>query len=174
MSGQTLAEFVLKWAEKHDEKFYNATMRQGFDFLASAIDIGRLVNNPRKDLYAAKQIKEYIAYLYSEYFEMKDALPENVTAGDAKVFLEKYLETRNFADDKDAWFAKVKATTEELGYAVRPKDYKKEPEKYKGSIADLTNVLRLALTGRLVSPDIFEIENVLGEEEARRRLEKLT
>jgi glutamyl-tRNA synthetase len=173
MSGKKLAEFVLAWAEKHDKEFYDAAMKRGFDFLASAIDIGRLVEKPRKDLYAAKQIKGYISYLYDEYFEMRDVLPENVGAVGAKVFLENYLSSRDFSEGKEAWFAKIKCITEKMGYALRPKDYKKEPEKYKGSIADITNVLRLALTGRTVSPDIFEIESVLGEKSAKGRLEKM-
>ena len=84
--------------------------------------------------------------------------------------LNRYLDTLSFADTQEEWFAKVKELTEELGYAAQPKKYKKNPELYKGSIVDVTNLLRVALTGRQNAPDIREISQVLGEAETRRRL----
>ena len=84
--------------------------------------------------------------------------------------LNRYMDTLDFADTQEAWFAKVKEITEALGYAAQPKKYKKNPELYKGSIVDVTNLLRVALTGHQNAPDIWEISHVLGEEETRRRL----
>ena len=89
-----------------------------------------------------------------------------------KQFFAKYLETYDHADDSAAWFDKVKAITDELGFAVKPKDFKKEPEKFKGSIVHITNMLRIALTGRANAPDIHEVSHVLGEDIVRARLSK--
>ena len=60
-----------------------------------------------------------------------------------------------------------------MGYAVQVKKYKKNPEEYKGSIVDVSNLIRVAITGRQNSPDLWEVSHVLGEDETRRRLQTL-
>ena len=89
-----------------------------------------------------------------------------------KLFFQKYLSTYDHSDDSSAWFDKVKVITDELGFAVKPKDFKKNPDQYKGSIVHITNMLRIALTGHSNAPDIHEVSHVLGEDIVRRRLEK--
>ena len=99
-------------------------------------------------------------------------MPEDISETDRKEFFSRYLASYDHNDDSAAWFDKVKAITEELGFAVKPKDYKNNPEQYKGSIVHTTNMLRIALMGRANAPDIHEVSHVLGEEIVRRRLEK--
>ena len=86
--------------------------------------------------------------------------------------ISKYLETYDHSDDNETWFNKIRAITDEMGYAVKPKDYKKHPDEYKGHVGHISTVIRVALMGRQQSPDIWEIQQILGEERVRARLEK--
>ncbi|MDE6777422.1 MAG: glutamate--tRNA ligase, partial [Oscillospiraceae bacterium] len=102
----------------------------------------------------------------------QDTMPKEIDEETRKLCFKLYLENYHHEDDSATWFAKVKALTEQLGCAVKPKDYKKNPDQYKGSIIHVTNMLRIALTGRANAPDIWEVSHVLGEEIVRNRLEK--
>ena len=99
-------------------------------------------------------------------------MPAECDGDTVKTFFAKYLESYDHSDDSAAWFDKVRAITDELGFAVKPKDFKKEPDKFKGSIVHITNMLRIALTGHANAPDIWEVSHVLGEDIVRARLEK--
>ncbi|MBO4725227.1 MAG: glutamate--tRNA ligase, partial [Firmicutes bacterium] len=100
----------------------------------------------------------------------EDPLPENVSAEDAKAVLTKYLEGYDHSDDQSVWFDKIRTIATDLGYAAKPKDYKKNPEMYKGHVGDVSTVIRLAVVGRAQSPDIWEIQQILGEERTRARV----
>ena len=113
-----------------------------------------------------------MSFYYDETFAVSDDMPAECDEETRKLFFAKYLESYDHADDSSEWFAKVKSITVELGFAVKPKDYKKNPEQYKGSIVHITNMLRIALTGHANAPDIHEVSHVLGEEIVRNRLEK--
>ena len=103
---------------------------------------------------------------------MQDDFPVNAQGSDKNTILTKYLETLDFNDTQEEWFNKVRAIAEELNYALQPKKYKKNPELYKGSIVDVSNVIRVALTGRQNSPDIYDISQAMGETVVRNRLSK--
>ena len=120
-----------------------------------------------------KQGREFLSFYFDSLFEQQDAFPENVDEETRKTILTKYKETFDINDDQETWFGKIRAITEELGFAVRPKDYKKNPELYKGSVVDVSNVIRVATTGRLNSPDLWEINQLLGEEKAMARIERM-
>ena len=75
-------------------------------------------------------------------------------------------------DDPNEWFGKVRTITDELGFAVKPKDYKKNPDMYPGSVVDVSNVIRVAMTGRKNSPDLWEINQLMGEDAVRARIQK--
>ena len=113
---------------------------------------------------------EFLSFYFDELFKREDEFPENVDEETRKTILSKYLETFDISDDQETWFGKVRAVTEELGFAVRPKDYKKNPDMYKGSVVDVSNVIRVAMTGRLNSPDLWEINQLLGDEKVRNRI----
>lgn len=136
------------------------------------LDIGRGDKKPRKDLVHASQIFNHISYFFDEYYKIEDDLPEEIDKDEAREILNDYLNTLNLDDERDEWFAKVRTLTEKRGYAVKPKDYKKEPEKYKGSISHITQVIRIALTGRENSPDIYAIQKIMGIEKIRDRFNK--
>ena len=113
---------------------------------------------------------EFIKYFYDEYFVVEDAMPEE-TKGDEKKILEAYLASYDHSDDQSAWFEKIRGIATDLGYAAKPKDFKKHPEDYKGHVGHVSTVIRIALMGRSQSPDIWAIQQIMGEEQVRRRIE---
>lgn len=169
------AEFIytqlLAWAKKYDTEFAKI-LEENKDFAKGAINVGRNGAKPRYDLVTWKQSREFLSFYFDELFKREDEFPENVDAETRKTILAKYLEGFDICDDQETWFGKVRAITEELGFAVRPKDYKKNPEMYKGSVVDVSNVIRVATTGRLNSPDLWEINQLFGGEKVRNRIQK--
>jgi glutamyl-tRNA synthetase len=165
-----LADFITDWAVREKPDALPALQRDRV-LLEAALDIGRGGEKPRKDLAYAAQIFAHIAYFFDEYFQIVDPLPEHVGTEDARTLLEGYHGTYDHNDDRETWFGKIRALAEENGYAAKPKDYKKNPELYKGHVGDVSAVIRLALTGRLEAPDIWEIQQILGEARVRGRLQ---
>lgn len=162
---------LLNWVKIYKEDMIDEVV-QNEDSVKKIIGIGRNDKKPRKDLISCFQIFEFIDYCFDKTYTIKDSLPDEIEPDDAKIILLKYMETLDFNDDKEQWFDKVKAICEKNNYAVKMKDYKKNPENYKGSIAHLTTVIRLSYTGRANSPDIWEIANALGETKVRNRILK--
>ena len=129
-------------------------------------------DKPRKDLIYCEQIFDYISYFFDEYYKVLDDYPENVDKNDIVPIINGYLETYDPNDDQAEWFSKIRELATELGYAARPKDFKKNPEQYKGHVGDVSTVIRVALMGRRSSPDLWEIQQIMGEEKVRDRFKK--
>ena len=161
---------LLAWAKTYDAALAER-MTQKADFYKAAINVGRGGDKPRKDYGSWSAAAKFLSFYDSETFCITDACPENADGDKRSAILDGYLASLDFADTQEEWFAKVKELTEQLGYAAQPKKYKKNPELYCGSIVDVTNLLRVAVTGRQNAPDLWEISRVLGEAETRRRLE---
>lgn len=168
----TIADFVIAWAEKYQPDVASVIAPQRDD-LVKLLAIGRDGKKPRKDLVNAEQIVAFTKYFFDAWFVQEDALPENIPAEEAVAILEDYLATYDHTDDNETWFGKIRTITEERGYAVRPKDYKKNPDAYKGHVGDVSTVVRLAITGRRNSPDIWAIQQVLGEEKTIARVKQM-
>ena len=167
-----LCDFMVGWAEEFNTEIL-PLFRGREDYLTKILDLGRSGNKPRKDLVYGKQIFDFISYFYDDYFRIEDEMPENVRDEDRSLILKKYLETYDHSDDQSQWFDKIREIGTELGYAAKPKDFKKHPEDYKGHVGHVSTVIRIALTGRQQSPDIWEIQQILGEEKTRARVEAL-
>ena len=161
----------LKWCEEYCDEFAQLIKKYP-ERTVAALNVGRQAAKPRKDIETWKQACDFMSFYYDETFSIKDQWPEEVDEATRKLFFSKYLESYDHSDDSSAWFDKVKVITDELGFAVKPKDFKKNPDQYKGSIVHITNMLRIALTGHANAPDIHEVSHVLGENIVRRRLEK--
>ena len=168
----TIADFIIAWAEKYQPDVASVIAPQRDDFV-KLLAIGRDGKKPRKDLMNAEQIVQFTKYFFDAWFTQEDALPENIPAEEAAAILEDYLATYDHTDDNETWFGKIRTITEERGYAVRPKDYKKNPDAYKGHVGDVSTVVRLAITGRRNSPDIWAIQQVLGEEKTIARVKQM-
>ncbi len=163
-----LCSFMKEWASEFKPEIL--PLFEGHeDYIEKILDLGRDGKKPRKDLIYGKQIFSFIRYFFDDFFQIEDAYPENAAA-DAKEILTRYLDTYDHSDDQSQWFDKIRAIAEDLNYAARPKDYKKNPDQYKGHVGDVSTVIRIAVMGRSQSPDIWEIQQILGEERTKARI----
>lgn len=169
-SAEFVYEQLLAWVREYAAAEEAARMEQHREFYLAALRIGRGGEKPRKDFGSWRQAYAFLSFFDRERFVREDACPENISPAHKREILSRYLETLDFADDAVQWFNKVKEITDAMGYAVQVKKYKKNPEDYPGSIVDVSNLIRVAMTGRQNSPDLWEISHVLGEEETRRRI----
>lgn len=161
------------WAKKYDEELVK--LLENKDYALKVLGIERGNAKPRKDIAKWSDLKENISYMYNEEF---DKITEfdfgKVTDKDlankiSKLYAEKYFDIN---DDKQTWFDKMKDLAEEVGFAREVKEWKAEPEKWPGHVGDISSVIRSKLTGRLNTPDLYEIIKVLGKDEVLRRLTK--
>ncbi|MBR6243011.1 MAG: glutamate--tRNA ligase [Ruminococcus sp.] len=169
MSAQEVYDKWLEWCREYNDEYAQLITKYPERTLA-ALNVGRGGAKPRRDLETWKQACDFMSFYYDEKFTVTDEMPPECDEETRKLFFEKYLASYDHNDDSSAWFTNVKAITEELGFAVKPKDYKKNPEQFRGSIVHITNMLRIALTGHANAPDIWEVSHVLGEEITRARL----
>ena len=164
-----LYDFLKAWSDDHATEY--AEVFEDREYLEKILDLGRQDRKPRKDLIYARQIMEFISYFFDDMFKIEADVPEEVPAEDVDEILKRYLATYDHSDDQSGWFEKIRDIAGDMGYAVRPKDYKKNPDDYKGHVGHVSTVIRIALMGRTDSPDIWEIQQILGEERVRARIE---
>lgn len=171
MSAEDVTRQVLEWAREEDQELY-ALLSRDEDYAKRIFAIGRGGEKPRKDIGVWSQVKDYLAFFYDELFVPARACPENLEEADCAEILKQYIPLYDETDDNTAWFDKVRALAVQLGFAAKPKDYKKNPDQYKGHVGDVSTVLRLALTGRQNSPDLCDSMKVLGRERSLARLQR--
>ena len=171
MSADEVYNEVTGWAKDYDQQLY--TLLTADEQKAKAIfAIGRGGAKPRKDIAIWSEVKDYLAFFYDELYVPATAYPENVAKEDAIAILTQYKGIYSPADDGDTWFNKVRELGETLGFAAKPKDYKKNPDQFKGHVGDVSQVIRLAITGRTNSPDLCSVMQILGEETCQKRLDE--
>lgn len=166
---EEIAEFLKAWSEEFAPEY--EYVFKDMDKLCKILDIGRHDARPRADLVYARQIMDFIGYFFDEAFEIKDEVPAEAAA-DEKIILQKYLESYDHSDDNGTWFDKIRAMATELGYAAKPKDYKKNPDDYKGHVGHVSTVIRIAIVGKAQSPDVWTIQQIMGETAVRERIER--
>ena len=139
------------------------------DFAKSILAIGRGGKKPRKDLATWKDVKPYMGFFYDEFFAF-EGFPTQFDSAIIRTVLEKFLNRYDPADDATVWFNKVKEITAEIGFAADMKEYKAEPERFGGSVADVSTFLRVAVTGKTNSPDLYTVMQLLGAEKSVERI----
>ena len=177
MSEKSITRGLKSWANEYGIKqqgvkkaVIDAIIHEDEDRLAKMLSVGRNGNNPRKDLAYCEQIAEFIAFFFDEGFAVEDELPAEVPREDAVNILNDYLQKRRGKNTSEGWFSDIKDISERYGYALKPKEYKKNPDMYRGHVGHVSTVLRLALVGRSNSPDIGEIQDILGKEKVEERI----
>ncbi|MDD3397196.1 MAG: glutamate--tRNA ligase family protein [Clostridia bacterium] len=137
------------------------------DFVKAVLSIDREKKNPRKDIINLSHIYDYFKYMFDSGFELNfgNKFDKNLI----KKVLMKYKNLYNEKDSKDDWFDKIKKLGAEFNFATDMKEYKANPEKFVGNLADLTGLIRIAITGQENSPDIYEIMKILGNAEVYKR-----
>ena len=171
MSLEEVYTFLETWVREYDSQHYDLYFGDR-EYMEKVLTLCMGLNQKRrrKDFAYAKQIISSLSYFFKETF-----VPNNEYAYDGdtvKAILTKYLETYDENDDNSAWFNKVKALSEELGFTTDMKAYKKEPEKYIGSVAQVSEIIRIAITGLSNTPDLCTICQIIGKEDMQERIEK--
>ena len=167
-SAEQVYSFANEWAKQYDEEL--AQMLSDKEYGLKVFGIERENSKkPRKDLSKWSDVKENIIYMYNkpESYDFDKINGEEVI----KV-IKEYINVYNSNDDKETWFSKMKDVAEKCGYAREVKEYKADPEKWPGHVGDISSVIRVAITGRRTTPDLYEIMNVLGNDEVIARLNK--
>ena len=166
---------TLNWAKVYDEELLK--LLENKEYALKIIGIERGNAKPRKDISKWSDVKNSIIYMYDEKFFENEEEYEFGKINDKeeinkilKLYLEKHF---NIEDDKQTWFDKMKDLAEEMGYAREVKEYKQNPENWKGHVGDISTVLRVALTKRQQTPDLYEIMQVLGKENIEKRIKLL-
>ena len=164
---------LLDWSKEFDVDFYNLISKNK-DYTINILNIEREQAKPRKDFACYSEIKSYIWYMFDELFNAYDKEYEwqNITdiseiKNIMNTYVSKYYDSN---DDKDTWFSKMKVLATELGYAANVKDYKNNPDNYKGSIVDISMVVRVCLTTKSMTPDLYDIMKLLGVERIKERI----
>ena len=172
-SGEEVLQNVLKWSKEYDEELYNL-INNDREYSLKVFNIERGNAKPRKDISKWSEVKNSISYMFADEFakvtefEYQKVTDEN----EIKKILTEYSNNYfDINDDKDTWFNKMKDLAEKLEYAREVKAYKENPDSYKGHVGDISTVIRVSLTGRANTPDLYEIMQVLGEKEVKSRIE---
>ena len=167
MDAETVYALALEYAREFDPDFA-AVLAEDPSYAKAILSIGRGGKKPRKDLATWKDVKPYMGFFYDAYFTREPFpafAPELIRSA-----LEKFLAVYSPDDDAQAWFDKVKAVTTELGFAADMKQYKADPSAFAGSVADVSAFLRVAVTGKTNSPDLYTVMQLLGAERTKQRL----
>ena len=174
MTAEEVYENALNWAKEYDNELYE--MLQDKEYSLRVFGIERGNKKPRKDIAKWSDVKNSIIYMYDNKFLDNDISYEYAKISDKeevnkllKSYIEEYFDIN---DDKDKWFGKIKDLAEKNGYAREVKEFKANPEKYPGHVGDVSTVIRVALTGRQNTPDMYEIMEVLGKDSVIKRLNK--
>ena len=168
MDAQQVYALLVEWAQEFDPDFAQKLTADP-DFAVRILAIGRGGKKPRKDLATWVDAKEYMGFFYDEYLE-KPVFDEKFDKALIADVLDRFLDGFDMADDSTAWFNKVKAITEAIGFTTDMKAYKQSPEAFPGTVADVSTFLRLAVTGKTNSPDLYTVMHLLGHDRTVERI----
>ena len=174
MTAEEVYKYSLEWAKEFDKEL--AEMLEDKEYALKVFGIERGNKKPRKDIAKWSDVKDNIEYMYDDKFYGKtQEYPYQPAISDKEdiskildLYIEKYYDEN---DDKQAWFDKIKALAVEMGYAGEVKEFKNNPGMYKAHVGDVSTVLRVALTSRTNTPDMFEIMQILGKDRISKRFE---
>ena len=174
LSAEEVYENVYNWSNTYDPSLHEL-LEKYKEYTINIFSIERYQKKPRKDYESWSSIKKNIWYMYDELFtpntyDFQKIKDHEEISKILTTYLDKYYQE---SDDKETWFNKIKDLTDELGYCSNMKEYKENPDKYKGSVADISTVIRVALTSSSMTPDLYEIMKLLGPNRIKSRIDKV-
>lgn len=169
MSAETVYEELLAWAREFDPDF-GRKLEADAEYAVKILAIGRGGRKPRKDLAVWKDAKPYMGFFYDEYLEAP-VFDEKFEKSIVIDVLSRFLEKFDICDDSSTWFDKVKEITSDIGFTTDMKAYKADPSAFPGTVADVSTFIRLAVTGKTNSPDLYTVMQILGKERTVARIQ---
>ena len=173
---KVLAEEVITWAKSYQPEFYDKIIADE-SFFISILNIEREKEKPRKDYAKYSDIYPIISFFYDDVYEAIDKnnleWNPNIDKADIKAVLQDYSETINMNLDEENWFNSIKELAVRHGFADNIKVWKKDKESYKGHVGDVSEFLRIALSGRRNSPNLYYVIQILGKEKVQQRIQTI-
>lgn len=168
-SPEKVYEEAFEWGLTYDSELVE--ILEDKEYALKVLGIERGSNKPRKDIAKWSDLKENIDYMYDDKFaEISNfdygKFNKDLVSKVLKLYMEKYFDIN---DDKQTWFNKIKDLAEEVGFAREVKEFKIEPEKWQGHVGDISTIIRVSITGRQHTPDLYEIIQVLGKDRVYKR-----
>ena len=172
MDAKTVTDRVTQWALSFDPEL-GALLDADRAYAEKIFAIGRGGKKPRKDLATWADARAYMGFFFDELFALECDYDEKYDRADIKAALTSFVDTYDEGDDMNAWFDKIKAIGESLGYTPDMKAYKADPTAFRGNVADISMFLRLAVTGKLNSPDMYAVMQILGKDRVTERINRM-
>lgn len=170
MSADKVYEDVCVWAKEYDTRLYGKLTEDPV-YAKRIFAIGRGGKKPRKDFTVWRDVKPYLSFFYDDLFSKEDAVPSSFAVKDVQKALELFADSYDDTADNTVWFEKIKFIADSIGYASDMKQYKQTPEAFAGNVSDVSMFLRIAVTGRMNSPDLYEVMQILGKERTLQRIQ---
>ena len=172
MTAKEVYDLVTEWAKDYNEALYKLFVDDK-EKATAILNIDRENPKPRKDIACWEEVENYVSFFYNELYNADYILPENISKADAVEILTKYKEAYSPDDSKEDWFNKIKELCTACGYTPNVKEYKQNPDAFKGHVGDVSTVIRIAITSRTNTPDLYYIMQILGKDEVMRRIDNM-
>ena len=174
MKAEELYDELVTYTQEFDSEFHQILINNK-DYALKVLNIEREKKKPRKDYAMYSDIRKFSWYMFDELFEKEEKTYDfqNINDKDEikNIVNEYFTNYYDENDDHETWFNKMKELAKKLGYADNMKDYKENPDNYKGNITDIATVIRVAITTQAQTPDLYEILQVLGKDSILKRIE---
>ena len=170
MKAQQVYDLVTAWAKDYNEALYKLFVDDK-EKATAILNIDRENPKPRKDIACWEEVENYVSFFYNEIYDADYTLPENIKKEDAIEILAKYKDVYSKDDTKEEWFNRIKELCSDCGFTPNVKEYKQNPDAFKGHVGDVSTVIRIAITSRTNTPDLYYILQILGVDEIMRRID---
>lgn len=170
MTAEKVYGLVTDWAKEYDKEIYSL-FSENPEKAKAILNIDRENPKPRKDIACFDEVRQYVAFFYNSLYTPDFSLPEHINKADAVEILTKYKELYSQSDSKDDWFNKIKDLCTQCGYTPNVKEYKQNPDGFKGHVGDVSTAIRIAVTSRTNTPDLYYIMRILGKDEVLTRID---
>ena len=168
MDAEKVYGLLTEWAKEFDPDF-GAKLEADPEYATKILAIGRGGKKPRKDMAVWKEAKPYMGFFYDEYLDAP-VFDEKFDKSIVIDALERFLKAFDIADDSNTWFEKVKGITTDMGFTADMKAYKADPTAFPGTVSDISTFIRVAVTGKTNSPDLYSVMQILGYERTCQRI----
>lgn len=168
-TAEKVYELATEWAKVYDTELY-ALLTKDKDYSVTMFGFDRNPDKPRKDIGKWSEVKEAFSFMFDELFQKTYDEIENISKEDQVALLDSYTDMYSEEADNNEWFSTLKDLAEKNGFAREVKEYKANPDAYKGHVGDVSNVIRVAVTGRTKSPDLYSIMKALGKDRVSERI----
>lgn len=169
LTNKQVYDLAYVWAKNYNQNFFKSLSEQK-EYWLEILNIDREILKPRKDISHMKEIENIYSYMFDENFDGNVSFPEKFEKEDIKNILKLYPLYYDENDEQTSWFEKIKDLSEKIGYAREVKMFKQNPQGYRGHCGDVSTIIRIAVTGREQTPNLYSILKLLGRERILKRL----